>query len=670
MNTITVFYFFIAILFSFLVVYFQYFLKEKKTVNRNLLAILRFITIISVFILLINPKIVRKKLITVKPELIIAVDNSESISINKRDSTVRAISNDLLSDKDLNKRFQISSYSFGSTLKNNSNFTFQENKTNIYAAFTELNSLFKKQTAPIVLISDGNQTYGNDYKYFRSDQPIYPIIIGDTVQPSDLKIDRVNVNAFSYLDNNFPVEVFVQFSGNESIRTKFIVKEKNKIIFSKNISFSRDKSSKVIEFKLPAESVGKHLYHTYITPFNHEKNIKNNKKIFSVEVFDEQSNIGIVYDMLHPDIGMFKRSIETNKQRKVHLLDVNSKNPVQTEMDVFILYQPNSKFKHVFKKIEELNKNYFIVTGTKTDWNFLNDIQNNFHGNITQTTEKYFPVYNSKFTTFYTEDIGFADFPPLDNIFGTVKFSAGVQMILSNKVNGMELNSPMLSVYSNGNNRRAILFGENIWKWRSNYYAINKSFIPFDRLINSIIQYLSIGKKKVPIELNYDTYYHANEDIKIKAKTYDSNFNFDKIATLELKIKGIKESIPFVLTGFEYEAVVSNLQSGNYKFIVKDNKSGIKSEGSFTVDEFSVEQELSYANVQDLNRVALNSKGIGFYPDQKDKLIHLLLQNKNFVSVQKEEVSKDSFIDWKWLLGLIIVSLTLEWFIRKYRGLA
>jgi len=28
-----------------------------------------------------------------------------------------------------------------------------------------------------------------------------------------------------------------------------------------------------------------------------------------------------------------------------------------------------------------------------------------------------------------------------------------------------------------------------------------------------------------------------------------------------------------------------------------------------------------------------------------------------------------SLIDWKWLLGLIVLSLGLEWSIRKYRGL-
>ena len=669
MNTITVVYFFLAILFSFLIVYFQYFFKEKKYSNQYILALLRWITLLSVFTLLINPKIERKRLLTVKPTLVIAVDNSESISFNKQDSTVRALSNDLLTNKDLNKKFRVSSFSFGSTLKNSSKFTFQESKTNIYTALTELNSLFKNQTTAIVLISDGNQTYGNDYKYIKSDQKVFPIIIGDTLQALDMKIDRLNVNAFSYLNNNFPVEVFIQFNGNEEVRSKFTVEEKNRIVFSKNMIFSKDKKSEVITFKLPAKSTGKHLYRAYIKPFKNENNTKNNAKIFSVEVFNEQSNIGIVYDLLHPDIGMFKRSIESNKQRKVHLIDLNSKDSIQVEKDVYILYQPNSKFISIFKKIQELKKSYFIVTGTQTDWNFLNKIQKDFNTNMVQTTEEYFPVFNSKFNTFYTEDIGFSEFPPLVNNFGTVRLSTSSQKILSNSVNNMKLDSPMLVVYSNENNRRVILFGENIWKWRVNYYQNNKSFIPFDRFINSLIQYLTIHKKKTPIELNYKSYFYAKEEVIIKAKTYDANFNFDRNAELNLKIKGMKESIPFVLTGFDYEASVPNLQSGNYEFEVKDGKSRRKSKGAFTVGKFSVEQEVDYANIKGLNQVALNANGKSFYPNQKDKLIELLLQNNSFVSTQKEETTKGSFIDWKWLLGLIVVSLTLEWFIRKYRGL-
>lgn len=669
MNTATVIYIFIAFLLSFLVVYFQYFWKDKNYTSRNILAFLRFITLLSLFTLLINPQIITKKYVMVKPELIIAIDNSESIQLNKQDSIVRSLSNKLVSDKDLNEQFRISAFSFGSNLKNNLNLTFDENKTNIYDALVELNSLFKKETAPIILISDGNQTYGNAYKYYKSEQPVFSVIIGDTVQSADLKIDRINVNSFSYLNNIFPVEVFIHYTGNEEINTKFIVRKKNTVIFSKNVLLSKNKNNEHITFKLPSEKVGKHLYTSSIIPFNKEHNVLNNTKIFAVEIIDEQSKIGLVYDMLHPDIGMLKRSIETNKQRKVHMIDLNAPQLDQKDMDVYILYQPNTKFQNIFTKISELNKNYFTITGTQTDWSFLNKIQNDFKGNIVQTTEKYFSIFDTKFSTFYLKDIGFSDFPPLENLFGNVIFSSSVQTILYNSVNGIEMNTPMLAVYSSENNRKAILFGENIWKWRSAYYAINKSFVPFDQFINSIIQYLSIHIRKVPIELDYEAFYHANEQVKIKAKIYDSNFNFDRNAALELTIIDVSESKSFVLTGSDYEATVSNLKSGIYKFKVMDLNSGNQANGSFTIGEFSVEQELSYANTGDLKLISKNSDGDSFYANQTDNLIKFLIQNKNFVSTQKEVKSTDSLIDWKWLLGLIIVYLSLEWFIRKYRGL-
>ncbi len=669
MNTATVIYIFIAILLSFLVVYFQYFLKEKKYVNRNILAFLRLITLLSLFVLLINPQIIRKKFVTVKPELIIAVDNSESIQLIKQDSIARSLANKLVNNKDFKKKFKITTFSFGSILKNSSNFTFDENKTNIYAALDELNSLFKNETAPVILISDGNQTYGNAYKYFRSKTPIFPVIIGDTVQPTDLKIDRVNVNSFSYLKNNFPVEVFIHFAGNEEIKTKFIVRKSGKVVFSKNVQFSKNKNSEHITFKLPSEKVGKHLYTASITPFKKENNVINNTKSFAVEVIDEQSKVGLVYDLLHPDIGMIKRSIETNQQRKVQLIDLNALQSDQKDMDVYILYQPSTKFQSVFKEISESNRNYFIITGTQTDWDFLNKIQSDFKSEIVQTTEKYFPVFDTKFSTFFLEDVGFSDFPPLENQFGNIIFSTSVQTILSNSVNGIEMNSPMLAVYSSENNRKAVLFGENIWKWRSAYYANNKSFDRFDQFINSIIQYLSVHNRKVPVELDYESFYHANELVKIKAKTYDSNFNFDRNAVLELTIKGLNESIPFVLTGSEYEAIISDLKSGDYNFIVKNIKNRKQTGGSFTVGDFSVEQELAYSNKDDLNAIANLSNGISFYPNQTDKLIDLLMKDERFVSIQKENKIKVSLIDWKWLLGLIILSLALEWFIRKYRGL-
>jgi hypothetical protein len=50
-------------------------------------------------------------------------------------------------------------------------------------------------------------------------------------------------------------------------------------------------------------------------------------------------------------------------------------------------------------------------------------------------------------------------------------------------------------------------------------------------------------------------------------------------------------------------------------------------------------------------------------------LIKTLIENKDYKSIEKNISTKTPLIDWVWLLILIAVLLTTEWFIRKYNGL-
>ena len=92
-----------------------------------------------------------------------------------------------------------------------------------------------------------------------------------------------------------------------------------------------------------------------------------------------------------------------------------------------------------------------------------------------------------------------------------------------------------------------ILFGENSWKWRALSYTNEQSFEKFDQFFNSLIQFLSIRKKSTSIELTYNSFYYANDPVKISAKTYDENLNFDINANLELFINGDNKGVPFQL---------------------------------------------------------------------------------------------------------------------------
>ncbi|MCK4561681.1 MAG: VWA domain-containing protein [Flavobacteriaceae bacterium] len=666
---LTVFLILLAFIVASLLVYFQYFFKEKNYTLRWLLVFLRFVSIFSILVLLINPKFEKKNYDIIKPKLLIAVDNSSSIVFSKQDTLVKKLIKQIETNVQLNKKFDLEYFSFGNSLNNNSFFDFQESQTNIYQALKGLNTIAEKQIAPIILISDGNQTYGNNYKYYNSIQSIYPIVIGDTTQFSDLSIAQINVNKYVRLDNNFEVELFVNYLGSRKINTNLIVEKNNQIVYSKKIIFSKDKKSNQIRFKLPANNIGRYLYKVKIEPFKNEKHTINNYKNFTIEVIDEQTKVAIVYDVLHPDIGMIKRVIETNKQRKVSLINLNDINLYLSDNDIFILHQPNSKFNKIFDLITSKNKNYFIITGKSTDWNFLNQAQSDFYKKNILSTESYYANYNKGFDLFYTENIGFLDFSPLEDIFGEIKFSVAYQSLLTQNINGLETNNPLLVAISNKDKRRVILFGENSWKWRVLSYKHEQSFEKFDQFFNSLIQFLTIAKTTTPIELTYNSFYYANDPIKISAKIYDDNLNFDIDANLEIFINGDKKGIPFQLKNNYYEVQVADLKSGDYNFIVKNILNSNQVSGVFTIAKYVVEHEVKISNAVSLNTLAKNSVGKSYYPNQINTLFNYLIENQNYVSVQKENKKMISFIDWKWILSLIILSLSLEWFIRKYRGL-
>ena len=91
--------------------------------------------------------------------------------------------------------------------------------------------------------------------------------------------------------------------------------------------------------------------------------------------------------------------------------------------------------------------------------------------------------------------------------------------------------------------------------------------------------------------------------------------------------------------------------------------------GSFQILEYNVEQQFLNADIIKLKSIAETSNGIAFFPTQIDEMISTLISDNRFKTIQKSTKNIVPLIDWKYLLGLIALSLFIEWFIRKYNGL-
>jgi hypothetical protein len=654
--------------------FFQYFFRAKNKSKINLLlAFLRFFSIFGILLLLINPKITSNTFEIVKTPLPIVVDNSSSISELKANERSLEIYKKLVSNKDLQEKFDIQSYQFSSEFELSDNFNFKGNQTNLDEVAKNLKSINKNATFPTVILTDGNQTSGNDYVYsFNPNNKVFPVILGDTTTFLDLKINQLNVNKYAFHKNKFPVEVFLQYSGNKNITADFNISQGNSVVSKQSISFSSTKKSQVLNILLPANNIGVQVFKASITSKESEKNTYNNIKNFAVEVIDQKSEVAIVSAVNHPDIGALKRSIETNLQRKVTIVNPNKISSL-LDYNILVLYQPTSEFKSVFEANKNANLNTWIITGTNTDFNFLNQMQNSLQFKMSNQKEDYLADFSMQFNLFAIDNIGFENLPPLQNSFGTVTSKENVDILLSSRIRNVNTGSPLLAYAENQGKRSAFLLGENIWKWRLQSHIDNQSFDKFDVFVDKTIQFLASNNAKKSLVVNHESFYNSGEAIEINAQYFNKNYEFDENAkmTISLTNKATKQTKNYDLlkSTNSYKVNLDGLSAGIYSFKVVESKSKATYTSSFEVLDFDIEKQFVNPDLNKLTQLASQTNGKVFHPNQADDLVKSLLDNEDYKAVQKAITKKTPLVDWIWLLILIAISLAAEWFIRKYHGL-
>ena len=654
--------------------YYNYFYKAKIKLKVHLvLALLRFITVFSILLLLINPIITNKTLEIIKTPLVIAVDNSSSITNLKATQTATELYENLSSNSELKDKYDIQSYRFDSDFESSDTFDFKGTQTNIDAVAKNSKSINKNSIFPTVLITDGNQTLGNDFVFsFDPNNKVYPIVVGDTTTYLDLRISQLNANKYAFHKNKFPVEVFLNYSGTKAVTSNFSITQGNTVLNSQIVSFSPSKKSVVISVLLPADKVGLQVYKATIRSREKEKNTYNNNFNFAVDVIDQKTEIALISSFNHPDLGALKRAIESNAQRKVTLLKPKETNDL-SKYNIVILYQPTIEFRSFFERNTDLGLNTFIITGTKTDFNYLNQQQKDLVFKMSSQSEDYIAQYKDDFNLFSLEDIGFSQFPPLENPFGVISTSSNVNILLGSMIRNINTNAPLLAFSENQGRRSAYLLGENSWKWRLQSHVDTKSYEKYDTFIDKTIQYLASNASKKSLVVTHDGFYNSGDAIEIFAQYFNKNYELDNKAnlniTLVIKKTKAKKSYDLLKSNTDFKVNLDGLEVGKYDFVVRELNSNSVYSNSFEIVDFDIEKQFVNPDLIKLNQLAIQTKGQVIFPDKVDYLIKSLLENEDYKSVQKTIIKKIPLIDSIWLLILIIVCLAAEWFVRKYNGM-
>ena len=656
---------------------FLYFYKPERSKNlRLLLSGLRFISIFSALLLLLNPSFKQVSYLTIKPKLVLAVDNSASMRLLGDTLQLKQVVRDIQNNKALKERFDIDPYTFSTDVATHDSLTFDKEQTNIAKSITTLDKVYKDQEYTTVFITDGNTNLGANYRYVAkqsADVARNFIVVGDTADYEDLRIDQVNVNRYAFINNQFPVEVNASYLGTNTVDAKINVYTKGRVVHSARTTFSEAENTHQFSFYLNAETRGVQTYSVVINELPDEQNTTNNTKSFATEVIDQRSEILVVYGVLHPDLGVLKKSIESNELREVKLQSVEK---VTDEMlntsDLVILFQPDTSFSSIYEQLNATNKNRFTIVGLDSNLSFLNNVQNTFILPRSRQSEAVQPLLNTSFSAFQLNEIEFRNYPPLESIFGEITLSGASDVLLYQRINGVETGNPLLGVTEISGRREVFLFGTGIFKWRSQAYLDQGDFETFDTFFDKLIQYSASDQKRTRLDVDYERFYYGGISTVITAQYFDKNYVFDPGAQLQIQVfdqEGLVYESPMVFNGSAYEAQLTNLEPGDYTFEVRASADNLTFEGSFTSIPYAIEEQILNADYPTMQMVSEESGGQIQTIDKANEVIDSILESSKYSIVERAIEKNVPLIDFTWLLILIVLSLTTEWFIRKYNGL-
>ena len=653
---------------------------KKTPLLKWILIGLKSISIFSIALLLCHPKYIQKKTEYISEKHLILQDVSASIS--KNDGQIgKRIAEQLSQSK------ETIYLTFEDGLGKDSTIG---NPTNISKALQEVSEQFGGQNlGSITLLSDGIHNKGISplFKDYNMTVPIHTIGLGDTIQRPDLRVSKVESPKLVYLNSNFEIQSSFEAilaEGNHIITLKDKTDGKNNILEQKQVTVEHSPAIWKSSFIIEPQNVGINKFEIEISKIETESELKNNSRTFFVDVLDGKQKIDFIFGSIQPDIRAISNSISKDINYDINKQSLSSFEFNQ-ETNLIILAHPNKNIKKLEKIITQCvqkNISMLVIIGTNEEYNYLKSATTK-HKDLLSYLSKTSNTSNNKSQSSFSKGFGkfrisektkavLKELPGL-NCIADLKWKAPQkETLLFQKIGKVETDFPLLSFQNYRNNKFGFLFTNELWKWQLSDYALNKNHEAFDELINQTTKYLAskISKRKFSVQSKGNSFLQGSP-VAFEAFLYDDNFDLIQEGQIKLKIIDQNQrvfSYNFIQNQSNYFLEVKGLPVGNYTYEASSNLTEGKVEkGSFFVQEQSIENIEKTANHKLLRELSLTHEGNHYKANNVDQLIEYIKRSDS-KKLAKTTTETISLIDLKFMFLLIIMSLSTEWFLRKYFG--
>jgi hypothetical protein len=654
-----------------------------KTTNQLLFG-LRAVLVSLLAFLLIGPILKFTQNEFEKSTLIFLVDNSLSIK-----ETVDSVKRQKLNTELLTAKTALEESGYTVKIKNLANedqntIQYTQRASDISGAVRQIvDDEEGKNLAGVVLLSDGIYNSGASPLYNAVRFPIYTVGMGDTIERVDLVLKNLAYNKIAYQGNKFPLraEVLIQGVSNQDIAVTVFRGGKVVERQQKNSSTS---SLLDFDFQLDAEEKGTQRLDVVVEQIAHESNLKNNKASAFVEVVEGKKKILLIAAAPNPDIKALRSVVDKNSNYefilhipKIEEADASMLVPGAVDLVIFHnALEYEGKTAQIFASLYKGPTPFLVMIGSKTNLRSLNSAGIPLTFESIGQGDEVTPVVNAQFGGFtYSNNLNsiFSKYPPVWTPFGRFMTPSNSSILLYQQIGSIVTPRPLLFSFELTEKKIGVFMGEGIWRWRLNEYASTQKTEAFDELFTKLIQYLSTQEDKrkfrsFPIQHEFTD----AEPVVIESQVYNDLFEpiYGNSIELEVRDEGGKISRFTYVTGpgsTRYR--IGGLKEGIYKMKASTTLKGKEEvvQGEFLVTAQNVESQNLTADFGLLRKVADNSGG-KFYTLDQMNVLSSDLQKIEAKSLIHSEDTFNPLINLKWLFFIFLLLVSIEWFVRKYKG--
>jgi hypothetical protein len=619
-----------------------------------------------------------------KPIIINVIDVSKSMKNYKDSSEVEDLVNKLRTSlkEDLDASFEVVEMTVGTQAEFGAFDGFKDGESNLSAGFEKIQTdYYNRNIGGILFVSDGNFNSGNNPIYAAekiSLTPVFALGVGDTIQKRDHYIKNIAANEVTFYKNKFPVEVDVEAIKMGKGKTTVTISSNGKTLASQQIAYKDGKRDfEHVSFLLEADKVGFHSYTVAVSRESNEYNYANNKRVFYIEVVDSRSKVVILSGAPHPDIAALKNVVEQDQNLEVESVLLKDWNRVSKKVDLVIWHEPGIGFDPVINSsFLEKNTAVLYCVGPNTSNAIIQKLNIGMTLSGGNQTDENQGVLNEGFKPFeLSEPVKQAIdyFPPLKSKFGDMKISGGAEVLIFQRLGSIKKKDPLLYFNKRDKVKYGVVFGEGIWKWKMNDFIRTGSFDAFTKLIQKTTQYLLVKQDASSLHVTLPKRFTKEEDVLVNATFY--NDAMDAITEPKIKMvlsdeNGKKSNLQFGVSGNFYKLSLGRLRPGKYTWTAStkfNGKSHTKS-GVFIVEDIALESLDNYANHSLLNQLSTATQGKFELLKNYKKTISAIKSRRDITSVSYKEAAFNDLIDYKILFFLLLLFLSVEWFLRRWLG--